>query len=122
MIVAVIGSRTFDTEKDYQTLYHELSRITITKIVSGGAAGADTLANRYAKAKSIPIEVIRPDWSIGKHAGMLRNTLIIEKADLVVAFWDGISKGTLDSIKKAKKMNKEFLVFVIKNNALSFDD
>lgn len=122
MIVAVIGSRSFNTEKDRNSLYEELDKLKITKIVSGGAPGADSFAKMYADDRRISIEVIRPDWSLGKHAGMLRNTLIVEKAQLVVAFWDGESSGTLDSIKKAKKMKKEVLVFVYPKNALNFDD
>jgi len=46
MIAAVIGSRGFD---DYKTMCDELSKYNLTKIVSGGADGADNLAERYAK-------------------------------------------------------------------------
>lgn len=75
--------------------------------ISGGAIGADRFAARYAKEKDIPIIEIIPDWdTFGKSAGFIRNTEIIELSDEVVAFWDGTSKGTLDSIKKAKKFNK----------------
>lgn len=104
MKVAVIGSRTFD---DYELMKIILDKFDITLIVSGGAKGADKLSEKYALEKNIPVQIFKPDWSIGRHAGFLRNTTIIEYSDFVVAFWDGKSKGTLDSINKAKKLNKD---------------
>ena len=41
----------------------------------------------------------------------MRNTNIINEAELVVAFWDGQSNGTKDSINKAEKQNKKVLLF-----------
>ena len=46
-------------------------------------------------------------------AGMKRNTYIIENSDLVIAFWDGKSTGTKDSINKAKLLNKEIIIIKI---------
>ena len=107
MIAAIIGSRSFT---DYALLERTLDQYQIDSIVSGGAVGADSLAERYASERNITIRVIKPDWSIGRHAGMLRNTEIVESSDIVFAFWDGQSKGTLDSIKKAGKMNKQCIL------------
>ena len=104
MKIAVIGSRTF---ADYDLLEKTLSNINnISAIVSGGAKGADSLAEKFAKLHSIPTIIFKPDWSLGRHAGFLRNTTIIENCDLLIAFWDNKSKGTLDSINKAKKLKK----------------
>ena|SRR3990172_2853504 len=102
--VAVIGSRSFSNK---ELLSKTLGTFKVTKIISGGAKGADSLAEEYAKKNDIPIEIILPNWSLGRRAGMLRNTTIIERCDFVIAFWDGESKGTADSIKKAKKMGKK---------------
>ena len=105
MKVAVIGSRTFDK---YESVYNILSKLKITEIISGGAKGADSLAERYAKENNIPTKIFLPDWeTYGKKAGFLRNTQIIEECEMVVAFWDGTSKGCADSIEKAKKTNKK---------------
>ena len=80
-------------------------------IVSGGAFGADKLAERYAKEKEIETLIFLPDWKkYGKTAGFVRNTHIINNADLVVAFWDEQSKGCEDSLKKAEKLNKKVLI------------
>lgn len=40
----------------------------------------------------------------------MRNTDIIENAEFVVAFWDGQSKGTKDSIDKAVAAKKKVLI------------
>jgi hypothetical protein len=98
MRVAIIGSRNFnnyelvvDTLKEYEN--------NITLIVSGGAKGADTLGERWAKEKNKEVLIFHPDWNkYGKSAGIIRNKDIIENSDIVFAFWDGISKGTKNSI------------------------
>lgn len=43
-------------------------------------------------------------------AGFIRNTDIITEADVIVAFWDNVSKGTADSIEKGKKLNKKIII------------
>jgi hypothetical protein len=108
MNVAVIGSRDF---KDYEKVKQTLSKLNITLIVSGGAKGADTLGERYADEHNIPKKIFLPDWEKhGKVAGFLRNTDIINEAELIVAFWDGHSKGTKDSINKAEKQGKKIII------------
>ena len=108
MKVAVIGSRDFN---DYEEVKQTLSTINITLLVSGGAKGADTLGERYAKEHNIETKIFLPDWEKhGKKAGFLRNTDIINESDLVIAFWDGQSKGTKDSIEKAFKSEKKLLI------------
>ena len=80
-------------------------------VVSGGAKGADSLGEEYANANNIPTKIFLPDWDkYGKSAGMLRNSDIINEAEIVVAFWDGESKGCKDAIAKANKLNKKVLI------------
>lgn len=50
---------------------------------------------------------------------MIRNSLIIDSSELVIAFWDGKSKGTQDSIGKARKSGKK-LIIVNTNSLVSF--
>jgi hypothetical protein len=108
MKVAVIGSRDFN---DYNLVKSTLSTLNITLIVSGGARGADTLGERYADENKIPTKIFYPDWGThGKSAGFKRNTDIIENSDLILAFWDGSSKGTLDSLNKASRLGKNLLI------------
>lgn len=103
----VIGSRSFN---DYDLLKSELDKYKITKIVSGGAKGADSLAEKYALENNIPVEIHKPDWSLGRGAGIIRNKTIVEHSDVLVAFWDGESKGTLSSIKHGEKHAKPTII------------
>lgn len=112
MRVAVIGSRTFN---DYGEVKSVLSTLKITLLISGGAKGADSLGEKYAKENNIETKIFYPDWSKhGKKAGFLRNSDIINEAELIIAFWDKTSKGTKDSIDKALKLNKRVLIISIK--------
>jgi predicted Rossmann fold nucleotide-binding protein DprA/Smf involved in DNA uptake len=83
----------------------------ITEIVSGGAVGADYLGQIFAQEFDKKITIYTPDWSTyGKSAGMIRNRLIIESSDSVIAFWDGASRGTKNSIDLSKKNNKPIII------------
>lgn len=106
--LAIVGSRTFS---DYSLLCEEIDKlrmtINITRVVSGGARGADFLGEKYAKEKNIPIVILRANWSkYGKRAGVLRNGDIVKMSDRVIAFWDGKSRGTKNTIELAEKHGK----------------
>ena len=103
MKLAVVGSRTFN---DYELLKNELNEIhkvtPITLIISGGAKGADSLSERWARENNIETQIFKPMWEkFGKQAGYLRNKDIVLGSEQVIAFWDNISKGTLHSINIA---------------------
>jgi hypothetical protein len=114
--VAVIGSRTFD---DYGYMKETLDTLMpIDLIVSGGAKGADSMAEQYAAENGIPTLVFKPDWKKhGKIAGFLRNTTIVEESNTVVAFWDGKSNGTKNSLDTAKRLNKTVIIKLFGPNA-----
>jgi hypothetical protein len=109
MKVAVIGSRGFN---DYSYLKSKLDQFEIDEIVSGGAKGADSLAERYAREMGIDLKVYLPKYKkFGRVAPLIRNRQIVEDSDLVVAFWDGKSKGTKNAIGEANKLGKKIQVF-----------
>nr|DAS83404.1 MAG TPA: Protein of unknown function (DUF2493) [Caudoviricetes sp.] len=105
MKLAIIGSRTFtDSELAWNTYKNLPFLDQVTQIVSGGAKGADSIAELLAKWSGKEIIVYYPDWDkYGKQAGFIRNRLIINDSDCVLAFWDLKSKGTLNSIQLATK-------------------
>lgn len=127
--LAVVGSRTYN---DHQRIFRGIDaylerirkqdiRFTLMQphqfrsmhvdIVSGGAEGVDTVASNYAMEslgrQAIEFPVTDEDWKrYGRAAGPRRNTQIIARATHVLAFWNGYSRGTGDSIKKARASKK----------------
>ena len=102
MKVAVIGSRglTIDNLEKY------LPKET-TEIISGGAKGIDTCAREYAVSHGIKLTEFLPEYEkYGKNAPLKRNITIIEAADVVLAFWDGKSRGTKFVIEKCREVGK----------------
>jgi hypothetical protein len=114
MKFAVVGSRTFD---DYPLLSKWVGLLTDEMcdltIISGGAKGADQMAAKWAKDNGLPLIEYKPDWELyGKRAGFVRNEKIIGEADVVIAFWDGLSAGTRHDLNLAKKAKKPtFIVY-----------
>lgn len=113
MKIAIVGGRNFT---DYDLLFDSMLLVAfedIEEIISGGARGADSLGEQYASYYAYPIRKFLPDWDkYGKSAGFIRNQTIVDACDIVVAFWDGKSRGTADTIEKAKKAKKPtFIVY-----------
>lgn len=112
--IGIVGSRNFNNYKLLvQTIdkYQESNHVVL--IVSGGAKGADLLAERYAYENKILTQIYKPDWkNKGKAAGIIRNKLIADASDIVFAFWDGISPGTNHIIEYCK--NKRIKLIIIK--------
>jgi hypothetical protein len=105
--IGVIGSRSFnDYELLKRTLDEYLGKVWV--VVSGGADGADSLGEKWAEENNIKTCIYLPDWDThGKYAGFIRNKDIVEDSDIIIAFWDGMSRGSEHSINLAKKMDKE---------------
>lgn len=107
MKVAIVGSRNMNV--DIAPYVPE----GCTVIISGGALGIDTCAAEYARARGLRLVEIRPNYAqYGKGAPLRRNTEIVDRADLVLAFWDGHSSGTGDSIRKARARGKSCKVYL----------
>lgn len=113
MKLAVIGSTGFDNYDIMTVVIDELRNLyKINTIVSGGAKGADSLAEIYAKDHKLKLIVFPAQWDkYEKSAGFIRNNTIWDNSDLGVAFWDGSSKGTAHSFKISKKQQKKLYVF-----------
>lgn len=104
--VIVAGSRSFT---DYDLLCRTLDRLLAARmpdvtIISGGARGADSLAEQYAVARGLTVVVYPADWKThGRAAGPIRNEIMAQNADALAAFWDGESKGTADMVSRARQ-------------------
>ena len=108
MKVAVIGSRTIKIINMEKYLPED-----VTEIISGGAKGVDTSARNYALKNNIKLAEILPDYDkYGKVAPLKRNDIIVDISDLVIAFWDGKSRGTKYVIDYCNKNHKELRVYI----------
>ncbi len=114
MKLAIVGGRDFnDYEYMEQTMLNILigNKLRIAEVVSGGARGADTLAERFARHWNKSFKVFPADWNThGNRAGYLRNEQIVQYCDLCVAFWDGKSRGTKLTIDLCKRYGKKCFV------------
>ena len=109
MKVAVIGSRGL-TVSDLGRYLPE----NTTEIVSGGAKGVDTSAREYALSHGIKLTEFLPEYTrFGRSAPLKRNITIIEYSDIVIAFWDGKSRGTKFVIDNCRKLGVEVRVYII---------
>lgn len=130
-IIGIIGSRSRNSEEDFQICYKVFLEHYSwgDSIVSGGAKqGGDNFAERIAELLNFDEptilkggETILPeenkmyiheaDWELlGKRAGFIRNGYIARDCDILIAVYDSKSKGTLDTITKTKKLDKEIII------------
>ena len=101
MRVLVCGGRDYN---DAQKVYEVLCSLSPSTIIHGHAAGADDLADSWAKANHVRVMPFSADWGVfGKSAGPIRNKQMLEegKPDIVVAFPGG--KGTANMVKLARE-------------------
>jgi len=111
MKVAIIGSRNLGGIELENFLPEN-----VTEIVSGGAKGVDTCARQYANANGIKLTEFLPDYKrYGRGAPLKRNLEIIAYADVVLAFWDGESRGTKYVIDNCKKQGIPVKVHLFKH-------
>ena len=81
-------------------------------VISGGASGADTLAETWANDNGVPTKIFLPDLErYAKGAYRVRNEQIAKECDMMIAFWDGASKGTQYTIEFARKLNKKVIIY-----------
>lgn len=83
-------------------------------IISGGACGVDTAAERFADERRISKLILRPRYDLfGKGAPLKRNETMVDVADSVLVIWDGVSRGTKYTADYAKKKNKPVTIVVL---------
>ena len=131
MKVIVAGSRQI---MDYQLVSAVISNtlskhnIQITEVVSGCAGGVDTLGEQWAVEHGIKVEPFPAEWDdltvpnalirtnkYGKEynarAGFQRNDSMAQYADVLIAIWDGKSRGTKHMIDAARSRNLAVYVY-----------
>lgn len=114
MKLAIIGSRTFT---NYQFLKEEALLLKPNEIVSGGAKGADALAEQFAKEYNLILTIFYPKFIINENVKyhpryfFERNKQIVEYAEHILAFQLGNSKGTQHAIDYATSLNKPLTIY-----------
>jgi hypothetical protein len=141
MRTILAGSRTIHRLSDVERAV-ELARAAgfdITEVVSGKAAGADTLGETWARKNGIPVKEFPADWEntgrkhavIAYHknksaydraAGHYRNELMAEYAaetppGQLIAVRAGITYGTRDMIDRAKKRGLRIFIYDVTSQA-----
>ncbi len=77
---------------------------SITAVVSGTARGGDQLGEQYAADHKLPLHRYPADWNThGRAAGYIRNEVMADNADALLAIWDGTSRGTKHMIDIARQ-------------------
>lgn len=90
----------------WDSIYARLRQLPLgTEVIHGGAQGVDVLCGKAAAVLGLAVTVYPADWEThGKRAGVLRNLQMLDQwPNLVLAWWDGKSKGTLHTITEARK-------------------
>lgn len=102
-IICICGSRTIkDINLDFYLDYTKYG-----EIVTGGAAGIDTIAEQWAKKHKIDWICFLPRYDVygGKYAPLKRDEDMVNYCDKVICFWDGKSRGTKYTADYALKNN-----------------
>ena len=109
MKLLIVGSRTIE---GFDLTGHVPEDTEL--IISGGAKGMDTVAERYADAHGIEKLIIRPEYEkYGRAAPIKRNEIMVDMADAVLAVWDGESRGTKYTLGYARRMGKSIIEIVV---------
>ena len=102
MRVGIVGNRDLKDTRPVREYVYGLDLDDI--IVSGDGGNVDKEAAKAAEYYCRARFIFPAQWTRhGKPAGPKRNTLIVEHSDRIVAFWDGESSGTGDTVEKAER-------------------
>lgn len=106
MKVLCCGSRRFaDPFRANLAIDARIAELPLCEIIHGGAQGADTMAAAAATRHGHPVTMFAADWEThGKRAGVIRNLeMLAQRPDLVLAFWNEESVGTMHTLTEAYK-------------------
>ena len=106
MKLLIVGSRSIEEFDLYPYFSDE-----VDTIISGGARGIDSLAERFADVHRLSKYIVRPQYDIyGRAAPIKRNEQMVDMADAVLVVWDGKSKGAQHTIEYTRKRNKPLTI------------
>lgn len=117
MRVIVAGSRNL---KLSQQTINELIKTSpfawgTSRVASGGAVGIDQMGENWARQNGLEVDFYYPEYDRypPKVAPIMRNKVMADNADALIAIWDGKSRGTKNMIDEAKARNLKIHVIII---------
>lgn len=116
MRFAIVGSRHFSDP--LRVVEYVKGLPPRASIITGSASGVDAAATKAAREKGIPVQVIPASFEEMADAtkSAARNQRLVDACDVLVAFWDGTSKGTRTTVERALDSGKEVHVYVMRGN------
>lgn len=119
MRVIIAGSRSItDINEVKRAINASNWKEMISIVVSGTARGVDRLGEACAKLKGWDLIQCPANWDAkGKEAGFIRNALMADIADRLIAVWDGESGGTKNMIGLMEKKGKPVFIWDAKHQA-----
>jgi predicted Rossmann fold nucleotide-binding protein DprA/Smf involved in DNA uptake len=119
MRIAIVGSRRYSEPARVSDYVDALP--PRASIITGSASGVDAAATKAARAKGIPVQVMPASFDEMADASRAaaRNQRLVDACDVLVAFWDGSSKGSRTTVERALDAGKEVHVFVGKPSGTS---
>lgn len=111
--VIVAGSRNYTDEQKVHRVLDQLKRQANCEIeiISGLCRGPDMFGKNWAEKNNVKCHKYPANWNkYGKRAGFIRNEEMAKVGDILIAFWDGDSKGTMHMINLAEQYNLKIKV------------
>lgn len=113
MRIAVVGTRTFENYTYLKSVLDAVIRPDDV-IITGDAPGTDALAVKWAKERGREYVSHAAEWErYGDAAGPIRNAKVVADAEVMIAFWDGRSRGTIDAIGQAVQRGLRVRIYPI---------
>lgn len=113
MRAIIAGSRDC-TDRDVVGKAVAQSGFDVSLVISGAARGVDRLGEDWAAAHGKPVERYPADWDThGRSAGPIRNAQMADVAEVLIAVWDGQSRGTKNMIDTARRKGLMVYVYLI---------
>jgi hypothetical protein len=123
MKIIIAGGRDFNdyellksTMKNFLSSFMTVLEPDEIEIVSGHARGADSLGEKFSNEFGCKLKIFPADWNFfGKSAGIIRNKEMLAYAKIdddsvLIAFWDGKSRGTKNMIDISKNAGLKVVV------------
>lgn len=110
--MAIVGSRRFPDLARVEAYVLQLP--AMTRLITGSASGVDAAVTRAARRHGLAIQVLGASFEEMNDPVQAadRNQRLIDRCDVLVAFWDGASPGTRGTIERALDAGREVHVFI----------